>query len=181
MFIVMTPLIENHQSVKTDRCINVISRKRVKGVRYLILTTLIVATVIRIIVSIHLITLQYFIHSIRLFLWKTAPRNFTRIAVLTIAGLTASLESVSRQRRRPAGHKWPVGQHATVVSTARYCHVLTKLSRCHIAIMSDRSTSKHDAKYDTIRYAILTCARKQTRVNLIYRTETTTKSVKQKN
>jgi len=82
----MTPLIENHQSVKTDRCINVISRKRIKGVRYLILTTLIVATVIRIIVSIHLITMQYFIHSIRLFLWKTAPRNFTRIAVLTFRG-----------------------------------------------------------------------------------------------
>jgi len=34
------------------------------------------------------------------------------------------------------------------------------------------------AAYDTIRDAILTCARKPTRVSLIYRTETTTKSCK---
>jgi len=36
-------------------------------------------------------------------------------------------------------------------------------------------------EYDTIRDAILTCARKPTRVSLIYRTETTTTIVKQKN
>jgi len=33
-------------------------------------------------------------------------------------------------------------------------------------------------RYDTIRDAILTCARKPTRVSLIYRTETTTKKCK---
>jgi len=33
-------------------------------------------------------------------------------------------------------------------------------------------------RYDTIRDAILTCARKPTRVSLIYRTETTTKNCK---
>ena len=36
--------------------------------------------------------------------------------------------------------------------------------------------------YDTIRDAVLTCARKPTRVSFIYRTETTTKNIeKQKN
>jgi len=34
------------------------------------------------------------------------------------------------------------------------------------------------ASYDTIRDAILTCARKPTRIGLIYRTETTTKNCK---
>ena len=33
-------------------------------------------------------------------------------------------------------------------------------------------------RYDTMRDAILTCARKPTRVSLIYRTETTTKNCK---
>jgi len=32
--------------------------------------------------------------------------------------------------------------------------------------------------YDTIQYSILTCARKPTRVSLIYRTETTAKKCK---
>ena len=40
-----------------------------------------------------------------------------------------------------------------------------------------RSTTR----YDTIRDGILTCARKPTRVSLIYRTEPTAKSGKQKN
>jgi len=35
-------------------------------------------------------------------------------------------------------------------------------------------------RYDTIRDAILTCARKPTRVSLIYRTEPTSKKWKQK-
>ena len=35
-------------------------------------------------------------------------------------------------------------------------------------------------RYDTIRDAILTCARKPTRVSLIYRTEPTTKKCKTK-
>ena len=34
------------------------------------------------------------------------------------------------------------------------------------------------SRYDTIRYAVLTCVRKPTRVGLIYRTETTTKNCK---
>ena len=37
--------------------------------------------------------------------------------------------------------------------------------------------SKSSTSCDTIRDAILTCARKLTRVSLIYRTETTTKNV----
>ena len=36
----------------------------------------------------------------------------------------------------------------------------------------------HGIRYDTIRDAILTCARKPTRVSLIYRTEPTTKKCK---
>ena len=36
----------------------------------------------------------------------------------------------------------------------------------------------HTIRYDTIRDAILTCARKPTRVSLIYRTEPTTKKCK---
>ena len=42
---------------------------------------------------------------------------------------------------------------------------------------SDRSLYR-PTKYDTIRDAILTCARKPTRVSLIYRTESTTKKCK---
>jgi len=37
--------------------------------------------------------------------------------------------------------------------------------------------SVDDGRYDTIRDTILTCARKPTKVSLIYRTETTTKKV----
>jgi len=37
---------------------------------------------------------------------------------------------------------------------------------------------KYSPGYDTIRDAILTCARKPTRVSLIYRTETATKKYK---
>ena len=39
-------------------------------------------------------------------------------------------------------------------------------------------TSLHTIRYDTIRDAILTCARKPTEVSLIYRTEPTTKKFK---
>ena len=42
----------------------------------------------------------------------------------------------------------------------------------HIHKANDRPT----IRYDTIRDAILTCARKPTRVGLTYRTETTTKN-----
>jgi len=38
--------------------------------------------------------------------------------------------------------------------------------------ISDATVTK---RYDTIRYAVLTCARKPTQVSLIYRTEPTTK------
>jgi len=38
-----------------------------------------------------------------------------------------------------------------------------------------KCASNYTIRYDTIRDAILTCARKPTRVSLIYRTETTTK------
>ena len=40
------------------------------------------------------------------------------------------------------------------------------------------SASEQATRYDTIRDAILTCARKPTRVSLIYRTEPTTKKCK---
>jgi len=39
-------------------------------------------------------------------------------------------------------------------------------------------TPCRSVRYDTIRDAILTCARKPTRVRLVYRTETTTKNCK---
>jgi len=43
---------------------------------------------------------------------------------------------------------------------------------------SNTSVPTSTIRYDTIRDAILTCARKPTRVRLIYRTETTTKKCK---
>jgi len=58
-----------------------------------------------------------------------------------------------------------------------YCGV-TQSRRCHLH--SQRCRTFYTIRYDTIRDAILTCARKPTRVSLIYRTETTTKSLKQK-
>ena len=41
-----------------------------------------------------------------------------------------------------------------------------------------RGDNRDNGRYDTIRDAILTCARKPTRVSLIYRTEPTTKKCK---
>ena len=49
------------------------------------------------------------------------------------------------------------------------------------AVIRSRQQAFHTAqgvRYDTIRDAILTCARKPTRVSLIYRTETTAKKCK---
>ena len=61
-----------------------------------------------------------------------------------------------RQLRKPPRDQRPKERPRTI---ARYGHY-------------------HNVTYDTIRDAILTCARKPTRVSLINRTETTTKKCK---
>ena len=66
-------------------------------------------------------------------------------------------------RTRSRSTKWPIETIETLADVQLY-------------------TTTTIQTYDTIRDAVLTCARKPTRVSFIYRTETTTKNiVKQKN
>jgi len=65
-----------------------------------------------------------------------------------------------------------------------YCPRQTSAANPSVAAAVDRRDRQTDTRpfyktlYDTIRDAILTCARKPTRVSLIYRTEPTTKKCK---
>jgi len=65
-----------------------------------------------------------------------------------------------------------------------YCSRQTSAANPSVAAAVDRWDRQTDTRpfyktlYDTIRDAILTCARKPTRVSLIYRTEPTTKKCK---
>ena len=61
----------------------------------------------------------------------------------------------------------PPEADSILVPSTHFCAVL------ELVVVADLTE-----RYDTIRDAILTCARKPTQVGLIYRTETTTKNCK---
>jgi len=63
------------------------------------------------------------------------------------------------------------------VPAERLCRLLTEGYRMN---KPTHASDDEYLRYDTIRDAILTCARKPTLVGLIYRTETTTKNCKKK-
>ena len=70
--------------------------------------------------------------------------------------------------------------HNTLVQIGR---VVLEIHCCRYTVCpwTDKHTPRSlSIRYDTIRDAILTCARKPTPVSLIYRTETTTKNCKKR-
>ena len=82
-------------------------------------------------------------------------------------------------------------QHAFSFTTDRatatkVVHMVSSRITVSVVAARDHCNARHHyrrahVRYDTIRDAILTCARKPTWIGLIYRMETTTKNVKQKN
>jgi len=89
--------------------------------------------------------------------------------VLSRLVLVSGTKSTRRRQRRRVTRPVAVGVHRT------HRHATAAPARSHVYQQHNRAVT---IRYDTIRDAILTRARKPTRVSLTYRTEPTTKKCK---
>ena len=100
----------------------------------------------------------------------TAARELVAAATNSAAQSCRLMEADS-DRRTVVYTGWPV---AFLHNTQPLSVIIARLS----CIPAPNILAQNCIRYDTIRDAILTCARKPTRVSLIYRTEPTTKKCK---